>query len=198
MIFGRVTGARRDLRKLYGVYRGERVFEEPDEVSARSIVVLGTQVLAGGRPSRTLQARTMHAADLYHRGDTGVIVVTGGLGEHGPTEAEVMVRLLGDRGVPEGVILAEDRARNTWESAVLVAPMLRERGIAGARLVTDPLHCVRAVEAFREAGVRAYAEPVYSSPMWRYPLPRRGQFIRESGAIVWYRMRHGVGSRSRR
>lgn len=198
MIGGRISGVWRDWRTLYRVYRGEDVFEPPDAASAGTVVVLGTQVLAGGRPSRTLEARALHAANLYRRDRLRLIVVTGGLGEHGPTEAEVMVSLLRDEGVPDEMIVAEDRARSTWESAKLVAPMLRERGQTGARLVTDPLHCVRSVEAFRETGVHAFAEPVYSSPMWRYPLPRRGQFIRETGAIVWYRMRPGVGARSRR
>jgi hypothetical protein len=41
------------------------------------------------------------------------------------------------------------------------------------------------------------AEPVYSSPMWRKKWSRRGQFVRESGALVWYRIRHGVGLLSR-
>jgi hypothetical protein len=42
------------------------------------------------------------------------------------------------------------------------------------------------------------AEPVYSSPMWRKKWSRRGQFVRESGALVWYRIRHGVGPLSLR
>lgn len=193
-----IADLRGDWRTLLRVYRGQDVFETPDAASSGALVILGTQVLAGGRPSRTLEARTVHAAELYRRGNINLIIPTGGLGEHGPTEAEVMVGLLTERGVPEGVILPEPRARSTWESAWLVAPMLEGRGFEGARLVTDPLHCVRAVEAFREAGVRAYAEPVYGSPMWRYRVPRRGQFVREMGAIAWYRTRHGVGSRSRR
>jgi uncharacterized SAM-binding protein YcdF (DUF218 family) len=64
-------------------------------------------------------------------------------------------------------------------------------------VVTDPLHCVRTVAAFERAGLRAWAEPVYGSPMWRGRWARRGQFVRELGALVWYRIRYGVGTRSR-
>jgi hypothetical protein len=64
-------------------------------------------------------------------------------------------------------------------------------------VVSDPLHCVRAVSAFGRTGLLAVAEPVYSSPMWRKKWSRRGQFVRESGALVWYRMRYGVGTLSR-
>jgi hypothetical protein len=58
------------------------------------------------------------------------------------------------------------------------------------------LHCVRTVAAFRSARLRATAEPVYSSPMYREKWLRRGQLLRESGALVWYRIRYGVGARS--
>jgi uncharacterized SAM-binding protein YcdF (DUF218 family) len=70
-------------------------------------------------------------------------------------------------------------------------------GLGVVLVVTDPLHCVRTVAAFGKAGLRASAEPVYSSPMWRKKWSRRQQFVRESGALVWYRMRYGVGMLSR-
>jgi hypothetical protein len=64
-------------------------------------------------------------------------------------------------------------------------------------VVTDPLHCVRTVGAFRAEGVSVWASPVYSSPMWRKPKLRREQFLREIGAVVWYRVRRKAGSRFR-
>ncbi len=124
--------------------------------------------------------------------------MTGGVGSHPPSEASVMARILRQAGVPEGVVLMEDEAKSTWDSARLVAPMAAGEGVSEVLVVTDPLHCVRTVAAFRRVGLRAWAEPVYSSPMWRVPWLRRGQLFRESGALVWYAMRHGVGGRSRR
>lgn len=161
-------------------------------------VVLGAQVLPGGRASKTLEARTLHAARLYAAGEVETIIVTGGVGEHPPSEAEVMRRMLRRADVPEEAIILEGEALSTWDSAWLVAGIASERGIEGVLAVTDPLHAVRTVGAFREAGVKAIAEPVYSSPMWRNRGMRLGQFLRETGAILWYRTRHGVGSRSRR
>jgi uncharacterized SAM-binding protein YcdF (DUF218 family) len=69
----------------------------------------------------------------------------------------------------------------------------RRQGIAEVLVVSDPLHCVRVVSAFERAGVAAVAEPVYGSPMWRKKWSRRGQLARESGALVWYWIRFGVG-----
>jgi uncharacterized SAM-binding protein YcdF (DUF218 family) len=184
------------LRVLFDVYRGGRIPGEgsgPLEVA----VVLGTQVHPGGRPSRALEARVRHAAQLYTEGKVGLLIPTGGLGDHPPSEAEVMARILRDHGVPEDAVILEDRALNTWDSARLVAKMADKLGVGGVLVVTDPLHCVRAVAAFERAGLRAWAGPVYSSPMWRGKWLRRGQLAREIGALIWYRIRYGVGSRSR-
>ena len=191
-------GLTRLLRTLFEVYRGGRLPRMPDEEpgSTRVAVVLGTQVLSDGRPSRTLEARVRHAARLYTEGGAGLLIPTGGLGQHPPSEAEVMAGVLRQEGVPEEAVVPEDRALSTWDSARLVAQMAEKLGVRSVVVVTDPLHCVRTVAAFRRAGLLAWAEPVYSSPMWRVPWMRRGQFAREMVASIWYRVRHGIGSRS--
>ena len=186
-------GLIRQLRALFDVYRGGRRMLGEGSESSRVAVVLGTQVLPGGRASQTLEARVRHAARLYKEGRVGLLVPTGGLGEHPPSEAEVMVRILRGEGVPESDVLMEARALNTWDSARLVAGMADKLGARSVLVVTDPVHCVRAVAAFRRAGLKASAEPVYSSPMWRGKWRRRGQLVREIGALAWYRMRYGVG-----
>jgi len=182
---------------LVEVYRGGTLPAAPEE-GVEVAVVLGTEVLSGGRPSRTLEARVLHAAGLYEQGRVGLLVPTGGLGRHPPAEAEVMGRVLRQEGVPEEAVVLEDRALNTWDSARLVAGLAKRLGVDRVLVVTDPLHCVRTVAAFERAGLRAWAEPVYGSPMWRGRWSQRGQFVREAGALVWYRIRYGVGSRSRR
>jgi uncharacterized SAM-binding protein YcdF (DUF218 family) len=161
--------------------------------SSRVAVVLGTEVLPGGRASRTLEARVRHAARLYREGKVSLLVPTGGLGEHPPSEAEVMAGILRAEGVPESDVIREDRALNTWDSARLVAGMAGRLGTRTVVVVTDPVHCVRTVAAFGRAGLKASAEPVYSSPMWRGKWRRRGQLVREIGALAWYRMRYRVG-----
>ncbi len=188
-----------ELWVLVRIYLGERVFLERVAVTPSvAAVVLGAQVLSGGRPSGTLRARALHAARLYADGEVTLLIPTGGIGEYPPSEAEVMARILREEGVPGEAVRLEDEAESTWDSARLVTDLAAEEGVAEALVVTDPLHCVRTVAAFRRAGLIAWAEPVYSSPMWRVPWLRRGQFLRESGALVWYRVRYGVGARSRR
>jgi uncharacterized SAM-binding protein YcdF (DUF218 family) len=190
-----IGGLTQQLATLFDVYRGKTfpiMLEEGTE-STSVAVVLGTQVLSGGRPSRTLEARVRHAVRLYREGRVSLLIPTGGLGDHPPSEAKVMARILREEGVPEDAVLLEDRALNTWDSAGLVARMGEKLGVSSVVVVTDPLHCVRTVAAFRKAGLKAWAEPVYSSPMWRGKWLRRGQLIREIGALAWYRIRYRVG-----
>jgi uncharacterized SAM-binding protein YcdF (DUF218 family) len=186
-----------DLRRLFVVYRSGPGFYRPPGRAPRAAVIMGAQVLRGGRPSRTLEARARHAARLHAKNNVDLLIPTGGLGEHPPPEAHLMQEILRREGVPEASVLLEDEAVNTWESAVRVAKLARDRGIEAVWVVSDPLHCVRTEWAFREAGLPAYAEPVYGSPMWRKPWSRRGQLVREAGALIWYRIRYRAGSRSR-
>ena len=188
---GRVLGL---LRALLRVYRGATL---PPAERVEVAVVLGTEVLPGGRPSRTLEARVRHAARLYARGRVGMLIPTGGIGKHPPAEAEIMARVLREEGVPGDDMVLEDRALNTWDSARLVAGIAQKLGVESVLVVTDPLHCVRTVATFERAGLRAWAEPVYGSPMWRGRWSRRGQLARETGALIWYGIRYGIGSRSR-
>ena len=107
-----------ELRALVRLYRGGSVFREdgaPPENEAA--VILGAQVLSGGRPSGTLRARVWHAARLYADGEVGLVIPTGGVGEHPPSEAEVAAGMLRGAGVPEEAILLEGKAQNTRESA---------------------------------------------------------------------------------
>ena len=186
-----------ELWTLVRLYRGEPVFPEGNVSSGtETAVVLGAQDLSGGRPSGTLRARVLQAARLYAEGKIGLIIPTGGVGKHPPSEAEVAARILRKASVPEEAILPEREARNTRGSARLVAAMAKERGIRSLLVLTDPLHCVRVVGAFRAEGLSVWASPVYSSPMWRKRRLRRGQFLRETGALVWYRIkraRHRAG-----
>ena len=139
-----------------------------------------------------------HAASLYLRGELELLIPTGGMGEHPPREAVLMMNILRRAGVPQSAVLPEDEAVNTWGSARLLAKIFGERGIGGVRIVTDPLHCVRTVWAFEEFGLEAWAEPAYENPMWRKPWSRRSQLAREAVALIWYRIRYRAGSHFRR
>lgn len=78
-----------------------------------------------------------HAAALYHRGMSPLIVCTGAIAHlHDMLatswtrpEAEMYADVLVDRGVPRGCILLEPRATNTSENIRFSKVLLAERGI---------------------------------------------------------------------
>ena len=189
----RLLGAGEDLLLLLRVYRGGLTeLRRSRPPRGRTLtVVLGAQVRPGGVPSRTLASRARHAGGMYARGELdeeGWIVVSGGLGDHPPSEAEVMAGILVGEGVPESRIIREAASHSTRQSAHHVAVIARRLAVEEVVLVTDPLHCVRAASAFRAEGLRPHPEPVTGSPMWLDPAKRRAQLMREAGAAIWYRL----------
>src|SRR5215217_2133471 len=133
----------RDLWELIQVYRGKELRIEPPRAAAA--VVLGAQVLPGGWPSRTLRVRALFAARLYSEGVVRIVIPSGGVGTHLPSEAVAISEVLQNAGVPDEDILLEQQGRSTQSSARLVARLARARSIENVLIVTDPLHCVRAV-----------------------------------------------------
>ncbi|HEU4343369.1 MAG TPA: YdcF family protein [Candidatus Binatia bacterium] len=62
-------------------------------------------------------------------------------------------------GVPTGDVLAEDRSRDTFESAVEVEKLLRQKGWNRYLLVTSAVHMPRSMLAFNSNAPQAIAAP---------------------------------------
>ena len=126
--------------------------------TADAIVVLGARVLPGGVPGGALRARVQRGVALWREGAAPLLVLSGGVGDHPPAEAEVMRALCLELGVPDEALLLEAHSRSTWDNARFTAALLRERGLGRVLLVTDPFHLFRARQHFWLQGVDA--EPV--------------------------------------
>lgn len=123
----------------------------------KTALILGAAVWPGGQPSPALRRRTEQAARAFHAGRAERIICCGGLGRHGPSEAEVMRDLLLAAGVPAQVIVLETRSSSTWENiaeARALCPEMRE-----ALIVTDGYHMPRARLIAKAQGLRNRAEP---------------------------------------
>ena len=127
------------------VRRGER---ETVRTPADAIIVLGAQVHRNGRPSAALRGRVQRAVALYHAGMAPRLVVTGGVGEAGISEASVMQALAVAVGVPESAIVIEPRATRTLESARAVGMIGRQAGWQSVIVVSDPFHLWRTALMF--------------------------------------------------
>jgi uncharacterized SAM-binding protein YcdF (DUF218 family) len=121
-------------------------------VRADVLVVLGAAL----SPDRTrlgpaLEERVVEGAAAFRRGLATRMIVTGRL------EASLMRGRAIELGVPDEAILLEHSAMTTRENAVRSAELMRRHQLQTALIVTQPYHRLRAVAAFRRAGVEAEA-----------------------------------------
>lgn len=133
-----------------------------------AIVVLGGGV-SGARPGwrdrPDLSAagdRVWFGARLYRAGRAPVVILSGGasaVSDSPEPEADAMAAFIEDLGVPAGALLLERHSRNTWENAVDVHQILRDRHIGTVLLVTSALHMPRAMAVFRKQGIDAIPAP---------------------------------------
>jgi uncharacterized SAM-binding protein YcdF (DUF218 family) len=157
------------------------------------IVVLGARVWPSGRPSDALARRTLHAVKLYKEGLAAIIVCSGGLGTHPPTEAQAAARLAMDQGVPPEAIVLEEKSHSTEDSAFFVSEIMHAQGWQRAIVVSDAYHLWRANLLFDKAGVKAYPSPAHDE---RYPLSKRVYLYhlgREVVAVAWYTFKSWLG-----
>lgn len=151
-----------------------------------AIVVLGAAVYAGGRPSPALRRRMAHAAALYRAGVADCLILTGGTGQHSPTEAVVMQRLAVADGVLPAHLILEETATDTLANARACAAILKQRGWRRVVVVTDRYHLPRALLAFRHYGIAAsVAAPPRPCTGIRDGIP----WLRELVALPWYLLR---------
>jgi uncharacterized SAM-binding protein YcdF (DUF218 family) len=118
------------------------------------IVVFGAAVREGGRPSGALQRRLLHGVELLRQDLAPFLLVTGGGGRHGPSEAEVMRDLALGAGVPGERIVMETASTSTFTSALACLDIMRARGWQSALVVSDAYHLRRAAMVLRSFGIR--------------------------------------------
>lgn len=154
--------------------------------AADAIVVFGAAVWSGGKASPTLMRRTLHAVDLHKQGLAPLIVLSGGMGKHPPTEAEAMAFLCRDAGVEDAALILEDRSTTTFENVAFSAEMLRTRGLSRVLVVSDAYHLPRIKLCFRYLGfdTRGSAPARDIAPTKRSRVIRA--WLREMAALPWY------------
>ncbi|MCP3869384.1 MAG: YdcF family protein [Gammaproteobacteria bacterium] len=99
--------------------------------------------------------RVLHGLRLYKAGRAPLLILSGGSAPGVVPEAEVMVQILAELGVPRGSMLSETKSRNTYENAVYTRELMRDRGIERVLLVTSAFHMGRALATFRSQGIDA-------------------------------------------
>lgn len=156
--------------------------------SADAIVVFGAAEYSG-HPSPVLRARLDHALDLFHRGVAPVVITTGGAADDPHySEGGVGRDYLMHHGVAERSLIAETQGRDTSESAVRVAVIMRANNLHSCIAVSDAYHVFRIRKLLEHEGVG----PVYTAPRLESRphsiYQRAGSVLRESTSYLLWRM----------
>ncbi len=148
-----------------------------------AIVVAGCRVMPDGRPSPALARRAALATRLWRDGLAPRVVFTGGVGDHGGSEASVAAAFARGLGLPDEAILLEERSTSTDENAAGAAEVLEAAGTPRERIlvVTDSYHVLRCERVFG----RRFAE-VEGTGSRSVPLARLRGAMREVPAVIAY------------
>lgn len=146
-----------------------------------ALIVLGAAV-HGREVSPSLAQRLEVAVGYHQRNPEALIVVTGGQGPQEDVAEAVAARdhLLA-QGVPDDVIVVEDRSTSTEENFDFARGLLDERldGAYRVAFVTNEYHVWRAARLAEGAGLDA--THLHSATRW-YVWP--SSYLRESAAVL--------------
>jgi uncharacterized SAM-binding protein YcdF (DUF218 family) len=156
--------------------------------SADAIVVFGAAEYSG-RPSPVLRARLDHALELFAQGVAPVIITTGGAAaDPSFSEGGVGRDYLMRHGVPERSVIAETQGRDTSESAVRVAVIMRANGLRSCVAVSDAYHVFRIRKLLQHEGVaHVYVAPRPESRP-RTTWQREVAVLREATSYLLWRL----------
>ena len=148
---------------------------------ADAIVVLGGgayewTLRTSDNPDDLVNSRLAAGARAWRAGLAPTVILSGGRGRPGHTEAQNMAKAMARFGVPASALVLEQRSRDTRDNAAFTAILARERGMKRVLLVTSALHMPRASLLFqrrrgRGRGLRARARigPIGVGPMAAQP-----------------------------
>lgn len=120
-------------------------------------VILGNRMNDDRTLSRRMLARLNLALKLYAEESPDFIIVSGGVANKkaGISEAQAMKDWLIKNGIPDGVIIKEDRSLSTKQNAEFTVPVLKEKNADKLILCTSREHINRKflnpIRLFRRA-----------------------------------------------
>ncbi len=164
-------------------FAGRFLIVEEEAVHAEAIVVIG----GDHKPQRLQQA-----AKLYEIGLAPIVIISAGTmvleGTESLPEAEVMRRQAIALGVPDDVLIIENRSYSTYENARFTKQLLENRGIKSIILVTSAYHSRRARHIFHEVLGMESDITVQSAPPINPPL--LWMFYADERQVVQYEYRN--------
>lgn len=120
------------------------------------VIIHGAGLLDGGRVSKLLSDRLDKAIEIYSKDPTPpVMIPSGGRGsDETVSEAEAMAGYLIEKGIPEDMIIMEDKSATTYENLLNSKKIIEGReGRKYTVLVTSNYHVYRALRHCRKVGL---------------------------------------------
>ena len=130
--------------------KNEDECEEITEVDC--IIVLGAAVW-GDKPSPMLEDRLLEGIELYQKGVSKKIIMSGDHGQNEYDEVNIMKQFAIEKGIPSEDIFMDHAGFSTYDS------IYRSKEIFGAKkiiIVTQEYHLYRALHIANRLGIEAY------------------------------------------
>jgi uncharacterized SAM-binding protein YcdF (DUF218 family) len=150
------------------------------------VVIMGAAVWPGDTPSNAMRRRVRGALQTLPSNEPVIYLVSGGVGKYPPSEAEVMRRLLIERGVDSERIVIDDVSNDTLESVRNCAAILRQTWPELPVYVSsDTYHIPRCRLLFAILGLKTKASPVESGRSQNTTYKWFYYCLRELAATPW-------------
>jgi len=125
------------------------------------IIILGAAPMPDGSPGPAIERRVVHGVKLYAAGRAPNVLMSGGVTQGAVPEAEIMVKLAVDAGVPAASLHREEVSTRTFENARECRRVMGHKGWRTAIVVTDHFHMRRAFMCFESFGLDVTPDPVW-------------------------------------
>jgi len=145
-----------------------KISQEPEK--ADCIAVFAGGVGESGRAGQGYEERVRYAVELYNKGYSSHIIFSSGY-KYIFEEPFVMKALAVSLGVPENVIMLEDKATNTYENVRFSNEILRKNNWDSMLLISSPYHMRRTSLVFNKIAreIKVIYTPVKNSFFFSRP-----------------------------
>lgn len=157
------------------------LYEKPKKSDV--IIVLGCAVY-GNTPSPFFKERLDEALRLYKEGYGKYIIVSGGKGPgENISEAEAGKEYLLKNGIPEKIILTDNKSLSTYENLLFSKEIMDKNSLKTAIIISNKFHLKRASVIAKRIGIDASYSGVL---LKRYMLSDEAYgFLREIPALLY-------------
>ena len=160
-----------------------------DEKAHCDVAIILGAATSGEKISPVYRERINHGIWLFENGYVDYLILTGGVGKgNEKSDAYVAKQYAIEKGVPEQVILIEEKSKITEENLEYAKEIMDAFSMDTAIIVSDPLHMKRAMLMAKDYGIEACSSPtpttMYKSAKTQFPFLAREVFFYIGYSIV--------------